>query len=207
MKKGDKRNRPLCHRISAIILSAGLSSRMGVMKALLPVGDFRACEHIIRTFLGSGVQDIIIVTGHEKELLSGILRKYPVREIFNPDYRDGMLSSVKAGISNLNHHTEAFFLQPVDIPLVRVSTIQKMIAVFQESETTVVHPLHQGQKGHPPLISARLKEAVLTWDGPSGLKGLLDRYEKTSVKVETDDPGILWDMDTPEDYRNIKEKL
>jgi len=193
--------------MTAIILAAGSSRRMGNdFKPLLPFGDATVLEQVIKTYLMAGIHEILVVCGFRAGDVQQALEKYPVRVIENPLYPNGMISSVKAGIGDLNRDTAGFFIHPVDIPLVRPSTIKRLAYVFQQDPHEVLLPVFRGREGHPPLISSRKKDEIFIWDGPEGLRGFLARCPK-AAKIPVCDQGILWDMDTPEEYQFMVRRV
>ena len=117
----------MANKISAIILSAGCSNRMGRFKPLLPLGDETVIERVIDLFDKAGVKDIRVVVGHRKEALIPLIERTCASVVTNRNYNAGMFSSVQAGVKSIPKDTEAFFIHPVDIPRVCPSTIRKML--------------------------------------------------------------------------------
>lgn len=187
--------------IAAVILAAGLSSRMGQFKPLAPMGSERVIERVIGLFREAGVSDLLVVTGHEAHRLLPVLEMRGVRGVINPDWERGMFSSVQAGVGRLDAACRAFFLMPADMPLVRPETIRVLLGAFERGGMDVYRPCYQGKRGHPPLISAALIRPILTFAEPGGLRVLLARYRHRSADVACDDPGILIDLDVPEDLQ------
>ena len=187
-----------------IILAAGLSERMGVFKPLLPVGGQPAVIRCIRAAEAAGINDIYIVTGHKHAETESVLRgKAPgARVVYNRGYRDGMFSSALAGISALPDSTDGFFLLPADCCAVSADVLRALIERFVESKgACVARPVYRGRRGHPPLIPARFIGALLSYNGENGLKGFLSPLP--TIEVEMSSPGVLMDMDTPEDYAGL----
>jgi molybdenum cofactor cytidylyltransferase len=187
--------------IAALIPAAGRSSRMGAMKPLLPLGRDTLLSRIIGLFRAAAISDILVVLGHEAESFIPFLQKQGVRWVINPDYDRGMFSSVQTGVSSLNPACRAFFLMPADVPLVRPETLKTLINVYHEAKGDVYRPCYRGKRGHPPLITANLIAPILDFAEQGGLRALLARYERTSLDVACEDPGILIDLDTPEDLK------
>jgi CTP:molybdopterin cytidylyltransferase MocA len=115
-------------KIAALILSGGFSSRMPDFKPLLPVGETSALRRAIELFQKCGLSEILVVTGHRAADLGCELSQTRARAVFNPRYAEGMFSSVTAGVGALDADCKAFFILPVDVPLVRPSTIQALLA-------------------------------------------------------------------------------
>ena len=190
--------------IAALILAAGESSRMKKLKPLLPLEGRTMIERVIGLFREVGIADIRAVLGHEADRLIPVLDRQGVSHVINEGYRSGMFSSLRTGAAHLQEGCGAFFLLPADMPFVRPETLQRLIAAFRETGEVAYRPRYQGRRGHPPLISAELIPAILAFDQPGGLRALLAGYEGRCVDIECDDPGILIDLDTPEDYRKYR---
>lgn len=192
---------------SALILCAGYSSRMGSFKPLLPLGGETLVERIIRLFMDAGGVDVTVVLGHEAPAITAVLERYDVSVVINERYGEGMFSSVRAGVQQIDRKRRAFFLMPVDIPLVRQDTLQTLMNAFQKGDADVYRPCFRGSHGHPPLISSALIPAILNFSGPGGLRALLAHYGYSILDVAVEDPGILVDLDTPEDYLMVQKAL
>jgi CTP:molybdopterin cytidylyltransferase MocA len=186
--------------LSAIILSAGLSTRLGEFKPLLPLGNERFLERVIALYRSVGVQDIRVVTGHRYEEVTAIAERSGARPVFNPDFAQGMFSSVVAGVSDLPQGCTGFFIHPVDIPLVRRHTLIDLQNAFNHGNAGVCYPTFLDVRGHPPLISGNYANALKVGTGQGGLRQFLNGYEAQSLNVPVVDAFILKDIDTPEDY-------
>lgn len=196
MKKGG--------RITAIILAAGYSSRMGTFKPVMRVGCCTAIEMAISRFREAGIEDIRIVTGYRAELLVPFLTKPGVREVSNPGYDRGMLSSIIAGVNSLESDVSAFFLLPADIPAVKARTISSLVQAWQANPAAIIYPRFLGRRGHPPLISTAVPVRSLAPDLSGGLRSFLDEHEDVAVDVDVQDQGILMDFDTPKSHRRLQ---
>ena len=198
--------------LSAIVLAAGLSSRMVKLKALLPLGATTAIEHCIQLFHDCGIEDVVVVTGHRAGEIEDIARASKARPVYNPDFGSGMYTSIQAGASQLGSMCSGFFLLPVDIPLVRRDTIKLLAEFFATSLPLITYPLYAGKRGHPPLISIELVSGIIDQHHPEGgLRSLLATIEAqhpTQVQnVTVTDANILFDMDTPDDYASGLQRL
>jgi putative nucleotidyltransferase with HDIG domain len=118
-----------------------------------------------------------------------------------------MFSSVQAGVRRLQPSHRAFFVLPVDIPLVRPATIQRLLETAAGNPDNIIYPIFAGRRGHPPLVPAGLAPAILEWQESGGLKAVLEASEKPALEVPVADSGILFDIDTPEDYRRLLERF
>lgn len=193
-------------KLGTIIVAAGYSSRMQKFKPLLPLKDKTVIENTIDSFLEAGVNNIIVVLGHNADLIKPILEQKKVKWVYNPNYDEGMYTSIKVGVEELDHNLEGFFMMPADIPFVKPETVKLISKVFLESEQLIVYPVKDGRRGHPPLISTKLSHDILSYDGTGGLKALLNRFNSEAYHLEVEDEGILIDLDTFETYNAIKDK-
>ncbi|MBI5589092.1 MAG: NTP transferase domain-containing protein [Deltaproteobacteria bacterium] len=185
---------------TAIILSAGLSSRLKDFKPLLPLGGKPILERVIALYRSAGIQDIRVVTGHRAGEVIALAGRCGVKSIFNPDFAQGMFSSVVAGVSDLSRDFAGFFIHPVDIPLVRRQTLIDLQNAFKPGNASICYPTFLEVRGHPPLISGIHVKALITGAGQGGLREFLNGYEADAMDVPVVDEFILKDIDTPEDY-------
>jgi molybdenum cofactor cytidylyltransferase len=189
--------------IAAIILAAGYSSRMGDFKPLLQLGDYKAIEHAVRCFQQAGIGDVQVVTGYRAAEVAAVVKPMGAGVVCNPDFDQGMFTSIQAGVRELAPGTQAFFLLPVDIPLVNHKTIEKIINYSHVYQYGIIYPVFQGKRGHPPLISTGYKDEILQGAAQGGLRGILTLHEHDAFNIEVDDETVLLDMDTPSDYQYL----
>ncbi len=193
---------------SAIILAAGFSSRMAEFKPLIRISGKSLVEHAIALFRTSGIEDIVTVVGHRAQVLLPVAQAAASRCVINANYADGMYSSIQTGLKAIQPSCDAFFLLPVDIPLVRPYTVRQLAVAFAKHPApSVCYPLFQSTRGHPPLINGELVGAILSYDGDGGLRAFLRRHEEQSIAIPVDDPFIRQDADTPEDLLWLKEMM
>jgi CTP:molybdopterin cytidylyltransferase MocA len=192
--------------IGALILSAGFSSRMGAFKPLLPFGDKCALQRLIELFHSARIGEIVVVTGHRSREIDNVVDGLEARTIFNARFEEGMMSSVKAGLGALSYTNRAFFVQPVDLPLVRPMSIKALVSAYKEEENDVVYPCFRGKRGHPPLITSRLKEAILNWEGSGGLRAFLGQSGLRSKNLPLIDEFLLLGMNTWDEYEALLER-
>jgi putative nucleotidyltransferase with HDIG domain len=191
---------------SAIILAGGLSSRMKQFKPLLPLDGETITDHVIATFLNCGIE-VLLVAGYRHDDIKAAIKHREITFIYNPDYEQGMFSSIKAGIKCLQPSQQAFFILPVDIPLVRQATIGRLMDAAAENPGKIIYPVFDGKRGHPPLIPCSLTAAILEWQKDGGLKAVLDSYDELALEIPVADGNTLFDIDTPEDYRDLVERF
>lgn len=189
-----------------MVPAAGYSSRAGFFKPLLPAGPSLVLEKSVHTFqqAGLGSQDIHVVVGHRADLLAPLLARLGVKAVMNTDYDRGMFSSVQAGVRALEGEVTAFFVLPADCAFVSPETVRLLMRSWLtcgEGSREVLYPVCRGQRGHPPLLSGRLRAPILAGEAPGGLRGLVEKEARGSAEVPVDDEGILMDLDSEEDYR------
>lgn len=193
--------------VTAIILAAGYSDRMGRFKPLLRLGRQPVIKRVVSSFRAAGVSDVRVVAGHCKEKLLPVLAKLNVRVIINDRYATGMFSSVQAGVKSLDSSTDAFFLMPADVALVRAETIRYLVEAHKLHRGNILVPTFNNKRGHPPLISGRFADAIMKFNGEGGLGGVLSLHNTDLLDLPVPDSNILLDMDTPGDYANLQKRL
>ncbi len=192
--------------ISAVILSAGYSSRMGAFKPLIPIQGETLLERNIRLFQSVGIRNIIVVTGHHHTKVEPVVSRCDGRSVFNENYASGMFGSIQCGVKNVNPESTGFFLLPVDIPSVRPRTISALITAFKKDGAWIYHPTFLGKTGHPPLFSKKMAPPISAWDDPAGLHPLLLQYADRAWEVPVIDEGILLDANHPQDIQYLTER-
>lgn len=186
--------------VSAVIAAAGLSARMHDFKPLLCLGDSTIIHHTITALQKAGAKPIVVVTGYQSAVLERHLKTSGVMFVKNERYVESdMLTSMQLGLSAVFPDTDQVFVTPADIPLVSSETLELML----KTPGDIVQPSCQGRRGHPLLLRQKAVQQVLSWQGPCGLKGLLHSGILDVTSVETGDPGILMDADTPQDYKAL----
>lgn len=177
-----------------VLLAAGLSTRMGRWKMVLPYGDSTVIETAVTRAL-SAVRRVILVTGFRANELARMFADDPgVFSVYNREYRRGMFSSVRSGAAAVT--SKRFFVLPADMPGILPATFTKL---FAARRAPVVRPVYKGKSGHPVLLDERVRKAVLAEPEDSNLKDVLGRFSSAELPVE--DENILYDIDTTEDYR------
>lgn len=189
----------------AVILAAGLSSRMGDFKPLMKLEGETIVERLIRVSKKAGIQEIVVVTGHNREMMLPVIEEAGAVEVFNRDFEKGMFTSMQAGTTSLPKDLDGFFMMPVDCPLVTEDILRQLMNSFDPDRFSVA--VYRGKKGHPLLIPDKFRQEIIDHDGRNGLKGITDRDFGLMQRIETGFEGIVMDMDTPEAYEEIKNYL
>ena len=184
----------------AVVVAAGMSSRMGDFKPMLSIGSISVAQRVVATLKQAGAARVGVVTGSNAEELERHLASSGVVFLRNENYRTThMFDSALIGLRYLRDKCRQVLFTPVDIPLFTAATVDALLT----SGAELACPVCGGTRGHPILMSANVIDRVLEDSGESGLDGALSRCGVPMTLVEVDDPGILHDADTPEDYREL----
>ena len=182
---------------AALIVAAGMSSRMGDFKPMLSIGSITIAQRVVATFHQAGISKIVMVTGYNAVMLERHLAGSGVIFLRNEAYQTTqMFDSVKIGLTYLQDKCSRVLFTPVDVPLFTAQTVRALLA----SDGALVCPVCEGVPGHPILIDAGLIPKILADCGDRGLQGAVSRCGVVRQAVPVDDPGTLHDADTPEDF-------
>lgn len=187
--------------VTAIITAAGLSSRMGSFKPLLPLGDTTIARMLVRCFAEAGADDIVMVTGNRADELEAHVAGLPVRCVRNPEFATTqMAASVRIGFEAVDPLCERILLCPVDMPLWLPSTAERLL----RCNAPIAIPIHASREGHPLMLEASLVPALLETLDEQGLRAALEASGELIARIPVDDEGAVQDADTPEDYERLK---
>jgi len=190
--------------ISAIVLAAGASQRMGRPKLLLPLGDELVIERVVRTVTAADVDETIVVIGSRRAEMEQVLAPLPVRVVFNPDYVWGeMLSSIQVGLRAASSTAIAALIVLGDQPRVAVGTLNQILVALREGHDRICLPTFGGRRGHPIGLSRRFWPEVLALKKGSSLRELVRRHQDAVLEIPVLDDAILSDMDTPQEYERL----
>jgi molybdenum cofactor cytidylyltransferase len=196
--------------IPAIVLAAGFSTRMGRSKAMLPLdGGDTFLTRIVRTFLSAGIDDVVIVLGHEAEQVAATFGNsgLPARIVLNAEYASGQLSSVIAGLSVIDRPgVAATLLTLVDVPVVAAATVRAVVDRYRENRALVVRPTSGDRHGHPVLIDRALFDALRRADPAQGIKPIVRAHASAAGDVQVEDPGAFLDVDTSAEYEALIDR-
>ncbi|MCP4310470.1 MAG: nucleotidyltransferase family protein [Bacteroidetes bacterium] len=186
----------------AIILAAGSSKRMGSQKMLLPFGDSTILETVIQNVLSSTIDSALVVLGANHDQIRKVIDPLPVEVCINENHESGMLSSVICGFSALPDDTGTALVFLGDQPGIPPVVSNAVIEAYNESLHGIVIPVTDHRRGHPLLVDFKYKREIGRLDLEKGLRALMHHFPEDVLEVEVDQPGILLDIDTPEDYSN-----
>lgn len=195
--------------LTAVILAAGASTRMGSPKALLQAPDGRPfAARIVRSLLSAGLERIVVVTGaaHDAIVASIDQDGPPVRPVFaqNPNPARGQLSSLWIGMdAAIDERTDGLLVTLVDVPMVEVSTIEAVIDAWRMTRAPIVRPAIGERHGHPVVFDCALFPELRGAPIEAGAKAVVRAYERRLVNVPVGDEGCLVDVDTRQDYEEL----
>lgn len=190
--------------VSAVILAAGDSRRMGKPKLELEIGGVNLVESTIRNVLSSIADEIVLVT--KPGYLPVDLRQYPqIKVVENEKWETGQSSSMKAGLSEINSESDGALFLMADQPMVFTNIINELVISFTETERPITAPLYNSRRGAPVLFSKTMFQDLLRIEGDKGGRDLLDEHPVNYVDI--DSQVASFDVDTPEDFKKLKELM
>ena len=195
--------------IAAVVLAAGRSSRMGGPNKLLEqIGGRPLVRIVTEAALGSRARPVIVVTGHQRERVEAALAGLPVQFAYNPNFADGLGTSLKAGIAMLPAETDGAIVCLGDMPQVDAALIERLIAAFDPDKgALVVVPTIEGKRGNPVVWSRRFFPDLMAVEGDVGARYLIGRYAEAVTEVPLTGKAALTDVDTPEALEAVKAEL
>lgn len=187
-------------RTDAIVLAAGKSSRMGQnFKLLEEINGTPMIRLTCERILKSNAENITVVCGHRASDVQQALEGLPVQFVDNPDFADGIASSIGVGVQSLDKDVDAVLIALGDMPFIESDDINRLIATFEPDRgTSICIPTYEGRNGNPVLWGASFFSELPNLSGDIGAKVLLQLYADATTKVEVGNPSILVDIDTPD---------
>jgi CTP:molybdopterin cytidylyltransferase MocA len=186
--------------VDGVILAAGLSSRMERPKPQLKVGSMSFLERAATTLRAAGCRCTYAVTNATDEGTADAARALGLEVVINEYPESAPVDSLRLVLERLPADTDAVVVLPVDLPLVAEETVRAVVRSFRENPGRLILPFHNGVAGHPVLIGREVFQEVLTRPLEEGLRTLIMESARTLREVKVVDPGILIDIDTPDDY-------
>ncbi|MCD8142107.1 MAG: nucleotidyltransferase family protein [Clostridiales bacterium] len=184
----------------AVILAAGLSSRMGAYKPLLQIDGVSMIRHVYDAMFSAGAEPIVVVTGYRHEDIEAHLYGLPVAFVHNPEYaHTQQLDSLRLGLRALKGRCQRVLISPADVPLVSQETVD---ALLRETGD-FIRPVYQGKPGHPVVLNMALLPELERYSGGGGLRGAIECSGAVIRDVAVPDGGIALDADTPQDFEAL----
>jgi len=191
-------------KISALVLAAGSSQRMGRPKQLLPLGETTLLGHVLTTARQANVDEIVLVLGFAAEEIQQQIPTSGLKVVINQEYRRGMGTSLRMGLSATNLKTEGALVILADQPLVQAATLSRMIEYHHSHSPQIVIPLYKGFRGNPVLLDRSVFAELKNLNGDVGCRAIFGSHAEQICKLSVDDPGILLDVDTPDDFHKLE---
>ena len=187
-------------RVVGVVLAAGESRRMGQLKALLPFGTYTVIEQVIQPLLHADLADVMVVLGHRSADIAKVLAPWPVHVLYNPDYRQGMTTSVQVALRYITPLPDAYLLVLVDQPHLGLTPVRQVLSGFRQTGKGLVIPTYNGKRGHPIVLAARYRQDVLALGPDQGLNIVTRGHPDDTLEVPMSADDILRDMDYPAEY-------
>jgi CTP:molybdopterin cytidylyltransferase MocA len=191
-------------RVSAILLAAGSSRRMGQLKQLLPLGDKPIIRYCLDSLIAAGIEDLVVVLGPRGNEILDTVKDIPVKIVFNKNPKSEMAESVRIGFRTIAESSSGVLVSLSDHPLVKADTLKKLVHCHLETPDRIVIPLYKGQRGHPSLFPKIIIEEVFAG---FNLRDIIHKDPNRIRFLDVEDEGVILDMDTREDYKKILDKV
>jgi molybdenum cofactor cytidylyltransferase len=204
--------------LSAVVLAAGMSTRMGRNKLLLNFREKPLIAHAVDTLLASDIDEVIVVLGHETEKVRdqlegsiGLANKAPgkpVRLVQNPDYQNGLSTSVRTGVEAVSLQANGIMIYLADQPLLEPEDVNRIVAGFAAAKKvnkSIVVPFFRGERGNPVILDASLRDSILGIAGDVGCKGVIKRYPDKVYAIEMENDHVVRDVDDVQAYERLAE--
>ena len=188
-------------RISAILLGAGESKRIGANKLFLPWGKKIVLTHCVDTLLKSTVKEVIVVLGDRTKVMESQLKGRKVKVVMNPHYRKGMSTSIRRGVRAIDPNSHGILIALGDMPFLVSRTINSLIRAFGQGKGAIIVPSFRGRKGHPVIFHRRYKKELLQLKEDVGGRSIIERHPEEVRWVQIRSEGVLKDIDTWKDYK------
>lgn len=187
-------------KTGAVIVAAGLSSRMGELKALMPFENTTIARHIVQSVRNAGADPVLMVTGYRAEELEEHLAGMGVRFVRNEHFQETeMFDSVKMGIQAIADECDKLMLLPIDTPAISQKTFRQV----QRIDADMVRTMYGGRPGHPILLRSYVAKELCSYTGDRGLRGAMEESGFSITGLNVDDKGVNWDMDTQTEYQEL----
>jgi molybdenum cofactor cytidylyltransferase len=187
-------------KISAILLGAGKSKRMGVDKLSLPWGRETVLNRCLETLLKSEVKEVIVVLSPRNKMLKVLPRRRKVKAVVNPLFRKGMSTSIHRGLQTIHSNRQGILIALGDQPYLKARTINVLIHAFEKGSEGIIIPSFQGRMGHPVIFHQKYKKELLSLKGDVGGRSIIERHPEDVRLVPVKSIGVVKDIDTWQDY-------
>jgi molybdenum cofactor cytidylyltransferase len=189
----------MAYPISAVLLAAGESRRMGANKLLLRVEGRSLVRRAAECLCDSDCTEVLVVLGYEAEAVVAELSGLAVRPTFNPRFQAGMATSIAAGIQAASPNSMAFLIALADMPLMTPHSVRLLLSEFDGNPSCIVAPVYRGRRGHPVLFGSGYRSLLAELEGDRGARGIIDRHREQLHLVAVESASVLTDWDYPAD--------
>lgn len=194
--------------LSAVLLAAGESRRMGdINKLTLPVAGQPLLRRTAQMLSRCGLVELVVVVGHQQHIARDLLQGLPLRIVYNEDFRDGQMTSVSRGLAALEQPCRGIMICLSDLVLLDVEDIAHIRRGFDSCPTSIMVPVHQGARGNPVVLDYSHREALLADPKNLGCRRLIDNNPELVTAFEMPNDHVLVDVDTPEAYTAVRQRL
>jgi molybdenum cofactor cytidylyltransferase len=188
--------------ISAILLAAGGSKRMGKPKLLLKWDKSSIIEKSVDTLLASKIDELIVVIGYKARTILRRLGARRLKAVINRHYRMGMSTSIRRGLGQVSSKSEAILIALADQPFIETDLIDHLIDVYRRNPHGIVLPSYKGKRGHPVILNRfRYQEEMGNLTGDVGCRPILNRHPEEILEVEVESEGVIADINSWDEYR------
>lgn len=195
-------------RIGAVLLAAGEGVRMGgVVKPLIRLQGVPLINRQLIALSGAGVDEVVVVTGHQRDAIEAQVQSFPVSLAYNPDYAQGQQSSVRVGLAALNGNFDAVFVVLADQPLIGAGDLTELIAAFKKRpKGNILVPVVDGQRGNPILLDDAARAQILASETNLGCRHLIERQPELVHVHESSNTRFITDLDTLQDVEQLAQR-
>jgi molybdenum cofactor cytidylyltransferase len=186
--------------VSAILLAAGESKRMGKPKLLLPIGNGTVLGKTADALLSSQADEVIVVLGANAQEMKKAIAGKPVKIVFNPDYRQGMSTSLIAGLKQVSARAKRIMVALSDQPLIEKRIYNRLIEESFNSGKGITAPTYQAKRGNPIIFAISYKEELLQLKGDVGGREILRRHPDDILEVAVDSESVIININTMDEY-------
>ena len=192
--------------ISAIVLAAGQSKRMGRAKQLLPFGSGTILETVIKSLAESKVDEIILVLGYRAEEIRESLSYTPAKTVINPSYQEGMSSSIICGMNAVDENADAVMIVLGDQPLIGTDVIDMLVKKYRDGDRGIVVPLYKKRRGNPVIFDIKYKDKLSALHGDIGGREIVASDSEDVLEVNIESEAVICDIDEEDEYLRQLEK-
>ena len=193
--------------VSVVLMAAGLSTRMGQNKLLLPFGEKSVIQHTLDNLIASRACETIVVIGSKAIKMHQAVSDRDVIVVYNPDYTNGMSTSLKTGIRMVNESVKYIMIALGDQPFISSLSYNYLIDATQKTSKLFLVPTYHGERGNPIMMSAKLCSELYRQDGDIGGRELLKKYSEDMCEIPLEDEGIVINMNTIQEYQKRMKYL